>query len=400
VLAPDLPVPGDAAHYRDVAQHLADGDGFVHPAPGGGPLEPWAEHTPLFPVVLAGLDLVGLTSLRAHAVVLALVSGAGVALVAWLGRRVAGPGVGLVAAAIAALHPMWVQPAGLVLSESLHLVLVPLVLLAALDLRERRTPLAAIWLGLAIAAAGLNRPEALGLLVVVAAPAVLLGHLRSWAAWRTLGVVALVTLLGILPWVARNRVEYDAWVLSTNGGKTLYGSTCPDTFSGPSLGGFSYDCQFGAANVFIEAGPPEGTHWHAREFDDAFAEAARRYLDDHRDEVPKVVAARVARLWGVAFLEDQRRFDEVEGRHPGLQHLGQWIHIGLLVLAVVGAALLLRDRRRRDAAIVLLGPVILVTLTCLLIYGGSRMRTGAEASLAVFAAASIVAISGRGTPRR
>jgi hypothetical protein len=401
VLAPDLPPPGDAELYRTTAHHVASGDGFLYPAPGGGPPQPSAEHPPLFPLVLAALDLMGADGVRAQGVALSLLSGAGAVLVARLGCRVAGPVAGVVAGAVAAVHPMWLQPAGLVLSESLHLVLVPLVLLAALDLRERRTSTSALWLGLTIGAAALNRPEALGLLVVVAAPAALLGGgLRHVAGWRTLAVATAVALAVIAPWVIRNRVDVDGWALSTNGGKTLLGSNCPQTYGGPGLGGFSYDCQFGAAAVLVVDGPPEGEWWNSRAFDDALGDLGRQFIEDHPGEVPKVVAARVARMWGLWFEADQRRFDVQEGRHAGLQHAGQWLHLALLAAAVAGALRLLRARADRPAAALLLGPVALVTLTCTLIYGGTRMRAGAEPSLAVLAAVAVVAIAGRAPSRR
>lgn len=113
-----------------------------------------------------------------------------------------------------------------------------------------------------------------------------------------------------------------------------------------------------------------------------------------------MVAARVARLWGLAFAEDQRRFDVEEGRHPALQRAGQWLHLGLVALGVVGVASLVRTKERRGALAVLLGPIALVTATCLLIYGGTRMRTGAEPSLALLASAGAAAIAGRVHPRR
>jgi hypothetical protein len=198
----------------------------------------------------------------------------------------------------------------------------------------------------------------------------------------------------------RNRVDLDAWVLSTNGGKTLLGSNCSQTYSGESLGGFSYDCQFGAAALLVQQGPPEGVWWDSRRFDEELGEMGRRFIADHRGEVPKVVAARVARMWGLAFAEDQRRFDVEEGRHPGLQRVGQLVHLGVLVAAVAGTVLLLRARARRPTGIILLGPIVLVTATCLLVYGGTRMRTGAEPSLAVLAGVAAASIAGASTPRR
>ena len=215
-----------------------------------------------------------------------------------------------------------------------------------------------------------------------------------------LGLVALVAVLVITPWLVRNKVELDGWLLSTNSGKTLFGSNCDDTYSGSSLGGFSYDCQFGVAEFLVQVGPPEGETWKAKAFDDEFSGAARRYIEDHRREVPKVVAARVARMWGVAFFADQRRFDVEEGRDAGLQHIGQWLHLAVLVGAVAGVVLLARSPGQRARLVVLLGPIVLVTATCLLVYGGTRMRTGAEPSLAVLAAVAVASITGDRTSRR
>ena len=42
----------------------------------------------------------------------------------------------------------------------------------------------------------------------------------------------------------------------------------------------------------------------------------------------------------------------------------------------------------------ILGPVLLVTLTVVLVYGGTRMRTGAEPSVAVLAGLGVVELVG------
>ena len=150
----------------------------------------------------------------------------------------------------------------------------------------------------------------------------------------------------------------------------------------------------------MDQGPPEGEWWDNRAFDDRLGEIGREFLDDHRDEAPKVVAARIARMWGLRYAEDQLQFDVEEGRHEGLQHIGQWVHLGVLALAVAGSLLLLRRRARWPELMVLLGPIVLVTATCLLIYGGTRMRTGAEPSLAVLAAVTVGAMTSRRGGRR
>jgi hypothetical protein len=394
LLAPDLPPPGDAIVYREMAASLSRGDGMLLAAPGTDVLAPSAEHPPVFPGLLAGLDLVGLDTYRAHGVSLAVLSGVGVGLVALVGRRAGGAAVGLTAAAIAALHPMWFQSAGVVMSESLHLVLVPAVLLAALRVQEDPTWGRIVALGGLIGVAGLNRPEALGFLAVVGVPAVALSRMGPGAAVRALAAMGAVVLLVVTPWLVRNERQLGGVTMATNSGKTLLGSNCDGAYSGRGLGGFDYECQFGAASFLVEVGPPGGGIWGAREFDDALGESGRRFISDHRSEVPRVVGARVLRMWGLAFAEDQLAFDVSEGRHRPSQHVGQWLHLLLLPFAVAGAVLGFR-RGRAPETVILLGIPVLVTLTTLLVYGGTRMRSGAEPAIAVLAAVGLVAAAGR-----
>lgn len=65
------PVKGDAVAFRDLAAHVADGDGYVSASVGSDQLRPSATHPPAFPMVLAALDLVGARSTAAHRLALA-----------------------------------------------------------------------------------------------------------------------------------------------------------------------------------------------------------------------------------------------------------------------------------------------------------------------------------------
>ena len=386
--APDLPMPGDATIYRELADNLAGGRGLSLPGIDSPELQPSAEHPPVFPALLAGLDAVGVDGVGPQRLVLAGLSGGGVALVAILGRRLGGLAAGLAAGAIAALHPMWVQHAGLLMSEAIYLILVPAVLLAALAVLERPSWRTAAVLGALTGVAGLVRSEALALAVLVGVPAVTLAAQGWRARVRWAAVVALGAVLVVTPWLVRNQQSVGTWSLSTNAGKTLQGANCAETFSGPRLGGFSYDCQFGAAALVLDQGLPDD-ELDAVALDRALGEIARDFVDAHRRDLPKVAVARGLRMWGLGFVDDQRRFDVGESRHPTLQRLGQWVHVGLLPLAAGGAAALVRRRDRR--LVLVLGPVVLVTLTGVLTYGGTRLRAGAEPTIAVLAAVGLVA---------
>ena len=134
-----VPLHGDPAFYQQTAAHLAHGDGYVSQFLGKGPLVPTAVHPPVFALALAALDLIGIRSVDAHRVALAFLSAGGVLAVGLLGRRLAGPGVGLLVAGIAACDPLWVQQSGFLMSESVYLIIIPTMLLFALAVWTRPT---------------------------------------------------------------------------------------------------------------------------------------------------------------------------------------------------------------------------------------------------------------------
>ena len=202
--------------------------------------------------------------------------------------------------------------------------------------------------------AALNRPESLGFVVAVGVPALVLSDRDRGETLRGLAVLGGVVLLVVAPWLVRNERQVGGVTMATNSGKTLLGSNCDGAFEGPGLGGFDYECQFGAAAFLVEVGPPDGGTWDGRRFDDVLGEAGREFIREHRNEVPRVVAARIARMWGLAFAADQLAFDVSEGRHRPSQQAGQWLHLVLLPFVAAGAVLGFR-RRRAARTIILLG---------------------------------------------
>jgi peptidoglycan/LPS O-acetylase OafA/YrhL len=132
------PLGGDALFFHQSAATLANGRGYLTNFLGSSRLVPTAERPPLFPMLLGSLDLMGFHSVDAQRIALALISSLGVFLTGILGHRVAGPVVGLLAAVIAAVQPLWFQFSGTLMSESLYLVVVPAVLRGALICPSRR----------------------------------------------------------------------------------------------------------------------------------------------------------------------------------------------------------------------------------------------------------------------
>ncbi len=146
----------DATFFHNAASYIDDGRGYVT---GGGTAT--AIHPPVFPCLLALFDVFGLRSIGTQRILLSLVASVGVLLVGLLGRRVAGAEVGILSPVLVAVNPYWVQPSGILMSESIYLVVVPGILLLGLASVERPTTLRLGALGMCIAAATLIRSGAM-----------------------------------------------------------------------------------------------------------------------------------------------------------------------------------------------------------------------------------------------
>jgi 4-amino-4-deoxy-L-arabinose transferase-like glycosyltransferase len=391
----------DNRWYRNAAKNLTTGDGYSlgrlgDPDPMlNHPPKPFAGFPPLFALVLAGLDIAGLESAKQQRTALALISSAGVLLMALLGKRLGGAPVGIVAALIAAAHPLWIQPAGIGMSESVYLVIIPAVLLIALSVLDHPTLWRVSLLGIAVGLATLNRSEAIGLLVVLAVPTLVMAS----AAWRTRLVLGAALLAGFLlvvsPWLLRNYLMFGGFALSTNLGGSLAGANCPTAYEGAKMGGCDRGC-FGRSVVAAYLGTlaAEARNKNPVNLSRELQRVGLAYMAEHKERVPLVMGARILRGWGLFATADQLHYDVVaEGRHRGFQRVGQYLHWVLLPLAIAGAVLLPRQRWRRWS-IVLAGPV-LFTIASALVFGSVRYRVLAEPSIALLAAAGLVELMKR-----
>ena len=354
-------VQGDAMTFHQVAQHLADGAGFIQPFTV--PVQPTAEHPPLWEVVLAGADLLGGNGYLSHRLLAGLIGTLTVVLTGLVARRVGGERLGLIAAAITALSPILITADASLLSETLFGALVAATLLAALRLRESPSLPRAALVGALIALAGLTRGEGLGLIVLLGAPLVWVcgaGDPRRRVALAA-GMLAAFAV-AVAPWTIRNLTTFAQPVLvSTNASAVWQGSNCPETYGGPLIGSWSLRCDL--------------PH---RPGSDESQDAARnrvagvRYLRDHSGRLPRVVLHRLARGLDVAHVDQSLYLNASQGRPAGpMRWAIRWSWL-VMALALAGGALWLA----------------LTVVT----YGDTRFRQGAEPSLAVLAAVSAEAL--------
>jgi hypothetical protein len=399
-----IPLQGDTLFFQQTAAQLAHGNGYVEPYLQRGPAVATALHPPGFPIVLAFLDVLGIRSVNAHRYALAFISSGGIVAMGFLGRKLLNPGTGLVAAAIAALSPLWIQPSGKVLSESIYLVIIPILLLCALRCIDRPGYWRFAAVGLMIGVATLTRSEAFTLVVLIGIPLVLFAS-RSWGARAKFGLVLLAGLMLIVgPWLVRNEVSMGGFTLSTDGGTTLVGSYSTATFSPNSslYGSFDSLTQYGDTAVLFKYGHPpnKAKHWTELTLNNALGHIGTSYARGHLSDLTGVMLAREGRLWGLYDTGSQLAFDlssDGDGVF-GFQTAGQYLNWVLLPLAICGTVLLYRRSRRQ--LLIVIAPIVATALTASVTFGSTRYRALAEPSIAVLAAAGAVLLVGLFLERR
>jgi 4-amino-4-deoxy-L-arabinose transferase-like glycosyltransferase len=384
---------GDPLFFQRVAASLADGHGYS--IVRNGQETATALHPPTFPLLLALLDLIGIQSANAHRYALAFISAGAIPLMGLLGRRLLSPVAGLIAAAIAAFGPLWIQPSGKVLSESLYLVVIPLLLVAALRCIDRPSSWRFLVVGLLIGIAALTRSEALSLVVLLGIPLVWFASpsLRTRVKSGLILLVGVGLLVG--PWVVRNDLQLGGLVLSTNSGTTIVGAYTATTFNpnSPFYGGFSNAAEFGEAAILKERRPPDhAKRWTERTVSNALSRIGTKYAERHLRDLPGVVLAREGRLWGVYGSGSELQFDlgQDGAGVSSFQVAGQYLNWILIPLAIVGGVVLYR--RRRFDFVIVLAPIVATALNAALTFGSTRYRALAEPSIALLAAIGIAVL--------
>jgi len=388
----------DAVYFRLTATNLVNGKGYSAPFPTHpNKLVATAAHPPLFPALLAVFDLLGFHSVDAQRLALAFVTCISVVVMGLLGRKVAGPTVGIVAAVIAAFDPVWLQPVGTLMSESIYLIIIPLMLLCALRCLERSSIGRFAILGVLIALAVLIRSEAIDFVVLLGLPLLVLAPLP----WKTRSLLGLAFIGGLIlvlgPWLIRNEVQVGGAVLSTQQGVTLAGSYCNDTFdpANATYGSFNGACADGSAGVIViyEKPPDRRTGWTELALDRTLTSDSETFARRHLSQLPGVVLAREASTWGLGNHSFQLDLAAAGGRNRTFEQLGWIAYWVLLPFVLVGAVILTKTSWRRFAIIAI--PIVVVALNVAITYGSTRFRVAAEPSLAVLAATGVVAAAER-----
>jgi 4-amino-4-deoxy-L-arabinose transferase-like glycosyltransferase len=387
----------DALYYHASANLLATGHGFILPfAPAGHAPVQAADHPPLYIVYLAAFSLAGVRSITGHLLASTLLGAASIAVAGLAGREIAGARVGLVAAMLVAVYPNTWRYDGMMLSETMVILVSLVCVWLAYRYWDHPTRGRMIAVGAAVGLAALSRSELVLLALFLVVPLALLtpGASRRLRLRRTVvGLAAFATVLA--PWVAFNMARFDHTVLmSQNVGGTLATSNCDYVYYGRLIGYWNYQC---------------GVHYLTDRHINGLNGAADRaefnggmaYIKSHLGRVPLVMAARVGRISGVFKPRENAQLDVyLEYTTPWVSYWGMYLYYPVALLAVVGGVIL---RRRGRPVFPLLAPIVAVLVTVALFYAATRFRAAAEGALCLLAAVAIdagLSAAGRYASRR
>lgn len=377
-----ITLSGDAETYFLLGKRLATGGGYVRAREAID--IPTAEFPPAYPLLLGALDFVGLTSATGQRLFGVLIGVGTVVVIGLLGSAVAGRTVGVVAAFIAALYPQLITFDGTLMSEGLFVALISLTLLGAVRAMDPSENAPTKWWVLASVSTGigiLTRTEALLLLPFILIPGTVFASANSGSlAARSRGalLVCAGSAVALSFWTIRNARALGRFQpFTNNSGTALSGANCDAVYEGPQIGGWRLDC----VPKYDSSITPES------DFADEARQAGMQYISAHLSDLPRVVAARLARTFGLWDIRTSLFFESTEGRDYDWLWAGWIVWLFIAALAVVGVGTL---RSKGIRFWPLLMPFAIVVLMSMITYGNQRFRAGAEPGLVVLAGVGLV----------
>jgi 4-amino-4-deoxy-L-arabinose transferase-like glycosyltransferase len=365
----------DAAAYAAIARNLDEGRGFTL---GSEATQPASNYSPGLPLFVAGIyAITGGVHERTARLVLALLGTLTILFTYLIGRRLSGPGAGLIGAAAIAIYPALLEYQGMLMGEPLAAALLSGGTLAALWAAGPAVSARERWLlpGALFGALALVRPEYLGVALVVS----LVVLAKNWRGDRRGALIkAAVLLVGVaivvVPWTVRNAIALDRFVpISTGGGQVLFAGTYLPSGGDPERVGAevvkSHPDLFGSGAVrrlrLEQILARLAAHrYPGLEADKALSRMGREQLLDDISEEPLeylgFIATKIGRIWSHG-PRDVMRMPAWEALHWLLVTFGL---VGLIVLAL---------QRRWEALLLATIFLAITTISALLVASPRRV---------------------------
>ncbi len=389
---------GDAYYHHHQADLISKGHWFINPHEYivNGHILDSAGDPPLYALYLAFWSRVGLDGVTDHRLVSTL---AGLALVVSLGmlvRCLAGDLPGIIAAVLAALHPlMWINDM-MLLSEGLYQPLIVAVLWAGYAWVEKPTTKRIVICGAVISIAALTRAEALALFGFMVVPLV------WWLAdvgWREkLRQIVLCGVAGLIvlsPWLIYNNLRFeDPVTLSAVPGTVMMAGSCDEAWSGEAMG-FWTVC-FDTRELWdeLEAELPGSTlRGDSRVvYDESVLDSFNRkyaleYTTENWQQFGVVAVARMGRSLELFKPGHSLRLNyQVEGRWEEPSTFGLGFYYALLPLTIIGGMVFWR-RGIRLTPLLSMWPTIM--LASAITFGLTRYRVPIDIAMIALSAVAI-----------
>lgn len=308
----------------------------------------------------------------------------------WIGRRVAGEAVGLLAAAFYGFYPYLLYQNLTLNDTGIFIFLLTAGIVAGYKARDTRDWRWAVTLGVAFGLGALTKT-----LIVLVLP------LLTWWWWRRVGFRAAVTLsvvsglalvAVVAPWVIRNsRLHGELVLISTNGGSNLHqgNNACVADYLARG-----WDAQWVNCIAPVPAGltETEADRWHR--------EQAITYLREHPGEWPRLFWTKFWVLWSPVIMPYDLPPDPYLVDDAVLQfettafQVARVVHVlyfaPLLVLGMAGLIVGWRDRREITP---LMAVFLAVTITYLVFHPSTRYRSPADPFVFVLAGYAVVRLA-------
>lgn len=403
------PVLSDASFYRLQGAFLAAGDGFtsrinlnevaagfpyrvISPAGvdllrahlGQGKILSFAPavHPPLTSLILALGYRLGLISYGSQLLIMAGFGTASILAIGACGRVAVDGRVGVIAAGIAALYPVFWIESGQIMSEPIAILLVALALLLTFRLRQNPTWWNACLLGVVCGLDCLARTEQLVMILILLWAGLIWSSKVGWRKKLALGAVGTVVALAVIsPWVYRNFTLYNhSEYISTGEGTALASANCAGTYSGALFGDWDFECAVVPSAYIV---PPE----NAANEDYYLRAQAFAFIKAHLSRLPAVMAARFGR---VTYLFRPTQQVQLDVSGYGSSGSVEWAGVGvfwLLIPACVGGAIWMRRRRLFPLPFAFV--MVFMLAVCTVVGPNLRMRAIGDVGLIVLASVGI-----------
>ena len=347
----------DCFYYYKIAVDLAEGKGYDS-----------AFTTPLYPLFLSGIYRIFGDSYLSVRIIQSFVGTVSVLLIYLLGRDVFSRKVGLIGSFITAFYPIFIFFTGLLLTETLSILLLLSLIYLLQRMVATRKVSCAVGAGFAAGLCILIRPPIAYFLLL--ALFMIFIACRDKAQIINCGFL-IIMLAGIVlsPWIIRNYRRFDRLIiLSTGGGLTLYESNNPRATGGPGVENIIWTDEMREMNEI--------------ELDSYFKKEAINFILNHPKRFLKLAFIKFRRFWSLT--PNAREYSSFFYKAISLASYGP-----ILFLSIFG---LIESRRVWRELILLYLPIISSLLLHLIILGSVRYRVPITPYLILFASYAIVVL--------